>query len=377
MAFDRNLKGAALLEYIRESRAKDAMSSKERVLCTLNHEEPDRVPFEMWYTPEVEKKMMAEFGIEDPFDLKVALGYDWLVAFKGICTGFYWGTSKDYVDAWGIHWREVEHGSTEGAYTEMVEHPLSGDDSKLASYQTPDVNDPEIYKDAERLLKQYGDSHLIVAGVPCTVFEAAWYLRGMEEFLADLKWNKDYAHALLDKVMEYHIAVGKRMIEMGCPVVWTGDDVGMQDRMFIAPEIWREFIKPRYAYMFQEFRKVNPNVKTAYHCDGYLEPIIPELIEIGLDILNPVQPACMNPAEIKRKYGDKLSFWGTVDVQRTMPFGTVDDVINEVKTRIRTVAPGGGFILCSAHNVQPQTPMENIRAFHWAAKEFGKYPINA
>jgi uroporphyrinogen-III decarboxylase len=145
--------------------------------------------------------------------------------------------------------------------------------------------------------------------------------------------------------------------------------------MLISPQMWREFIKPRYARLIAAFKDQNPALKIAYHCDGYFEPIIPELIEIGLDVLNPVQPLAMDPAEIKRKYGQALSFWGTVDTQFTFPFGSPEDVAQEVRQRLRTVAPGGGLVLCSSHRVQPDVPLENIKAFYRTARQEGAYPM--
>ena len=167
------------------------------------------------------------------------------------------------------------------------------------------------------------------------------------------------------------------MVAQGIDVLWLGDDFGTQHAMLLSPRTWREFIKERYARLIAAYKAQNPSLKIAYHCDGYIEPIIPDLIEIGLDILNPIQPLSMDPAEIKRKYGQRLSFWGTVDVQNTFPFGTVQDVENEVRERIRSVAPGGGLILCSAHRVQPGTPLENILAYYRAARQYGKYPVHA
>ena len=167
------------------------------------------------------------------------------------------------------------------------------------------------------------------------------------------------------------------MIEIGAGILWVGDDVGMQSGMYISPQDFRDFLKPRYAHMFSEFRKVKKDIKIAYHSDGYMEPVIPDFIEIGLDILNPVQPSCMDPCEIKKKYGKHLTFWGTVDVQKVMPFGTSGEVISEVKERIKTVGPGGGFILCSAHCIQPTArAVDNIFAYYWAANKYAKYPIN-
>jgi uroporphyrinogen decarboxylase len=188
--------------------------------------------------------------------------------------------------------------------------------------------------------------------------------------------NKDFAHELFEHLTAYSLVAGKEMVAQGIDVLWLGDDFGTQRAMLLSPRIWREFIKERYGRLIAAYKDQNPSLKIAYHCDGYIEPIIPDLIEIGLDILNPIQPLSMDPAEIKRKYGQQLSFWGTVDVQNTFPFGTAKDVENEVRERIRTVAPGGGLILCSAHRVQPGTPLENVLAYYRAAREYGRYPVH-
>jgi uroporphyrinogen decarboxylase len=166
------------------------------------------------------------------------------------------------------------------------------------------------------------------------------------------------------------------MVAQGVDVLWLGDDFGTQRAMLISPPMWREFIKERYARLIAAFKRQNPALKIAYHSDGYIEPIIPDLIEIGLDVLNPVQPRSMDPADIKRKYGGHLAFWGTVDVQHTFPFGRPEDIANEVFERLRSVAPGGGLILCSAHRVQPGTSLANIRTYYQVARKYGQYPIS-
>jgi uroporphyrinogen-III decarboxylase len=168
---------------------------------------------------------------------------------------------------------------------------------------------------------------------------------------------------------------GARMVGLGVDIIWIGDDFGMQDRMIISPRLFREFFKPRYAYLFAKWKALNPNVKIAFHSDGNIFPIIPDLIEIGLDILNPIQPKSMDPAKVKKMYGDKLTFWGTVDIQEVLPFGTAEDVANEVKLRLQTVGKGGGLIISPAHNIQSQVPLENILAFYESAKKFGRYPL--
>jgi uroporphyrinogen-III decarboxylase len=149
---------------------------------------------------------------------------------------------------------------------------------------------------------------------------------------------------------------------MGVDMLWLGDDVGMQNAMLISPKMWRRFLKPRMANFIAELKAINPDVKVAYHSDGQIYPIIPDLIEIGLDVLNPVQPASMDPVRLKKEYGDKLCFWGTIDEQHTLPFGSADDVRAEVIERLNTIGRGGGLILGPTHSVQLDTPMENFWA---------------
>jgi uroporphyrinogen-III decarboxylase len=149
---------------------------------------------------------------------------------------------------------------------------------------------------------------------------------------------------------------------MGADMIWIGDDVGTQSRMLISPRHWRRYLKPRMANFIAELKAINPEVKVAYHSDGFIYPIIPELIEIGLDVLNPVQPASMDPAQLKKDFGQKLCFWGSIDEQHTLPFGTPEDVRAEVITRLRTTGENGGLILGPTHHVQLDTPMENFWA---------------
>jgi uroporphyrinogen-III decarboxylase len=179
--------------------------------------------------------------------------------------------------------------------------------------------------------------------------------------MMDLATDPGLADAILDLPFQYHLTAAKKLVEMGVDMIWTGDDVGAQGSMIISPAMWRRVFKPRMAKFFAALKRINPHVKIAYHSDGLIYPIIPDLIEIGLDVLNPVQPACMDPSRLKREYGDKLCFWGSIDEQHTLPFGTPADVRAEVLTRLDTIGKGGGLIIGPTHFVQLDTPMENFR----------------
>ena len=167
---------------------------------------------------------------------------------------------------------------------------------------------------------------------------------------------------LLDIPFSYHLTAARKLVEMGVDMIWTGDDVGGQHSMIISPGTWRRFLKPRMATFISTLKAANPNVKVAYHSDGNIYPIIPDLIEIGLDILNPIQPLSMDPAELKRDFGDRLCFWGSIDEQHTLPFGTPADVANEVLTRLRTIGKGGGLIIGPCQHIQLDTPLDNFWA---------------
>jgi uroporphyrinogen-III decarboxylase len=178
----------------------------------------------------------------------------------------------------------------------------------------------------------------------------------------DMVRSPDLANALFDIPYRYHLTAAKKLVEMGVDMIYLGDDMGAQNQMMISPNMWRKYFKPRMANIIAELKLINPNLKVAYHTDGNVEPILPELIEIGLDVLNPIQPASMDPAKIKKEYGDKLCFWGTIDEQYTLPFGSPQDVANEVKLRLETVGYNGGLILAPTHSVQLDTPLENFWA---------------
>jgi uroporphyrinogen-III decarboxylase len=149
---------------------------------------------------------------------------------------------------------------------------------------------------------------------------------------------------------------------MGVDMIWIGDDVGAQDKMLMSPATWRKFLKPRMATFISTLKAIDPQIKIAYHSDGTIYPIIPDLIEIGVDVLNPVQPKCMDPGKVKQEHGDKLCFWGSIDEQYTLPFGSPAEVQQEVMRRLRTLGKDGGLIVGPTHHVQLDTPLENFWA---------------
>jgi len=236
------------------------------------------------------------------------------------------------------------------------------DDELAYSYIGPDPYRQDLYNDAAGVIRDYKDEYWIVGVTVTTIFECAWALRGYERLLSDFVLNPDLADYILEIPYRYHLTAAKKLVEMGVDMIWIGDDVGTQSRMLISPKHWRHYLMPRMANFIAELKSINSQVKVAYHSDGNIYPIIPQLIEIGLDVLNPVQPASMDPVRLKKEYGDKLCFWGSIDEQHTLPFGTPGDVKAEVQDRLKTIGKNGGLIIGPTHHVQLDTPMENFWA---------------
>jgi len=352
---------------------------RERVVAALSHETPDQCPWQATFTPEFAERLRADLHLDatagahnphgggNPCDLEMALDQDVLITSVGWANSYY-GKGSEYVDEWGVGWVSVPYDTPYGGgrYTEPRVHPLADADADaVARYRPPDPGRPELYADAERLIAEHGAEYWIVGSTVTTIFETAWALRGLEQMLTDFIDNPDLADAVLEIPYRYHLAAAETLVRMGVGMIWLGDDVGHQQGMLISPRHWRRFLKPRMAHIIERLKAINPQLKVAYHSDGCVYAIIPELIEIGLDVLNPVQPAAMDPSWLKREYGKDLCFWGSMDEQYTLPFGSPDEVRQEVLKRIATLGAGGGLILAPTHHLQLDTPLENF----WAMVE--------
>ncbi len=351
------------------------MNHRERVRAALNHQEPDRCPLQISFTPEFAERLKADMqlkgqGLHNPhgggntYDLERALDEDMLLTSVGWVNGYYQNGYQDvdsYGDEWGVTWKTIEYQTRFGAgkYTEPYGHPLM-DDPALAAYSSPDPHRPELYTDAEQTIRNFRDEYWIVGVTPTTIFECAWALRGYEQLMIDMATDPGRANYVLDFPFYYHKAVTQELVRLGVDMIWLGDDVGGQASMLMSPKMWRTYLKPRMAELIAALRAINPQIVIAYHTDGYVYPIIPELIEIGIDVLNPIQPRAMDPLKLKTDFGGRLCFWGSMDIQQTLPYGTPEDVKNEVLTRLKTIGKDGGLIIGPTHNLQLDTPLENF-----------------
>jgi len=214
------------------------------------------------------------------------------------------------------------------------------------------------------------------AGVPaCTwvghMYENAWQVRGYTQFLMDTIERPEWCEYILDRFMENNLATAVAAAKAGVDLLYTGDDVANQRALMFSLPQWRKLIKSRWAKVYAAAKSIKPDIKIWYHSDGNVEDIVPDMIEIGLDILNPVQPECLDPVKLKKKYGKKLVFDGTIGTQSTMPWGTPEEVKQVVRERVKTLGYDGALILAPTHVLEPEVPIANIDAFVEAAKEFG------
>ena len=357
------------------------MNSRERVLKTIRKEVPDRPPLFVTVTPQVAEKLANHLGMpcEEPLDslLSTRISHmDLLTAMGNDCVG---------IAACAPHNRPtIEHKNgiienewgmkfiNAGLYNEFYEFPLehaTGADDIL-NYEFPDPFASGRFNAASQTIKKYGEDYAVVADLETSFFETAWYLVGLEKLLVDMMMEADYVNPLFDRVMEINTEIGKQLIELGADILWAGDDFGSQTGMLIDPDQWRKVFKPRIGLMFEEFRKVNPEIKIAWHSCGSILPIIPDFIEIGLDILNPLQPLAsgMDPTFLKNTYGNDLVFFGGIDIQELLPTGSPEEIREEVLRLSGIYGRDGGYIIAPAHNIQDDTPVENIEALFDAVK---------
>jgi len=358
------------------------MDSKERFQKIINRAIPDRPALYVSVTPQVAKQLCIKLNepYEEPLDsmLSTRASHMDLMAKLGadavgitVCAP----TNNPSVDLgnnlikneWGMVFKNT------GQYNEFYDFPLAHAQTAkdIVDYNFPDPFALGRWDAAQLTIDKYGKTHGIIADLETTLFETAWYLTGLEKFLMDMMMEAEYINPLLDKIQFIHTEYGKKMIEMGSDVLWCGDDFGSQTSLMMDEGTFRRIFKPRIKEMFIEYKKVNPNIKLAWHTCGAIKPLIPDFIEIGLDILNPIQPLAtgMEPQHLKDEYGKDLTFFGGICVQDLLPNGTPEKVNEEVIRRAGILGRNGGYIIAPAHNIQEDTSVENIMALFKAVEK--------
>jgi len=351
------------------------MNSKERVLAAVNHIEPDRLPVDMWAMPPITDNLRRHFDVHHDEDVRWSLGID-LRSVWPIYVGPPLEIFEDgsYADWWGIRKKMI------GPFEEVVEPPLAGAQSpadvELHPWPDPDWFDYEGMRPICEALSQYA---LVIRdpGPNATcVLRLAMFLRGTEQFMIDLAMDPELVRAIITQVEGFYLEFDRHIFEnVGdlTDLYFIADDVGVQAGLMISPRMFRDFVKPSLGRLIAQGKAYGQ--KIMYHTCGAVRDLIPDFIEMGVDVLNPIQPSAahMDPEGLKRDFGRDLCFHGALDIQTVLSSGTPDQVRAEVERLCEVLGPGGGFILAPTNNIMPETPVENILALYDAAKTVGRY----
>ena len=384
------------------------LSSRERVIKALNHKEPDRVPLDIGAGPttsivmEGYEKLKDHLNIDEESVLlemdqnfrlaKISnkimsilgsdcypIGINLPVNFKPV------KISKDsFIDIWGITYKKVFYNNGSCFYYELQKSPLAeATIEDLKNYNWPDPYDEGYTMGLEDEVKDLFDNtqYAIVGGADLkNLWGSSFMLRGYENLLMDVAINQKFFISLMEILLEINMIVTGRFLDITgkhLQVFRTAGDMATQNGLLLAPEAFRKLIKPFYKEYF-EFIKSKTDAKIFYHSCGNITGLLDDLIDVGVDIINPVQVSAMGDMKkIKKRFGKDLVFWGGIDTQDILPNGSVCDVEDEVRERIKEMAHEGGYVLAAVHNIQPDVPAENIIAMANASRKFGIYPLNS
>ena len=353
--------------------SRPAMSQRENLLRVLRRQDADHIPFALSLCPKLAGDFRDRYGTGD---YETFYGFP----FRHVAPGPSRQTidyspwhpdlpANAWIDDWGV-------GAVPGSvahFTRML-HPMETFTTaeEVRRFPVPDLLADYRWQDVADQVTRIKQQGLAAIYSAIQIFEPAWYLRGLDNLLVDMVLEPEIAAACLDRMTEIQSGIAARMAAAGVDLIVFGDDVGTQKSLMMQPETWRTWLKPTMRRAISAAKNINPDLLAYYHSDGVIHDIIPDLIEIGVDVLNPVQPECMDPAQIKMQYGDRLSFWGTIGTQTTMPFGTPDEVRETVRLRIETVGRGGGLVIAPTHLLEPEVPWANIDALVEAVRTYGQ-----
>ena len=335
------------------------MKTLERVLTALNHRQPDKVPYDIRFTQKAHAKMAQYYG--DPeFESKLGNCFTWFRPYPRNVRYRLVGPDI-WQDEFGVRWNRTIDKDIGVPCNQLVTP------QNINEFQWPDPNDPTRYDFIKEAVKKAGDGATLVS-LGFALFERAWTLAGMENLLIYMLTDKHFVNLLLDKILEYNLGIIEHACSLDIDIIRLGDDWGHQRGLIMGIDLWREFIKPRIKEMYQLAKSKGKWIRRAHHkhvmihCCGKVDELFPDLIECGLDIFNPFQPEVMDVFQMKRLYGERLCFYGGISTQRTLPYGTVADVKDEVKRLIEVVGENGGYIASPAHDIPGDAKPENIAA---------------
>ena len=351
------------------------MTNRENFLSLIRRQGYERVPVEFVLCPSLQQKIKERFGTDD---YESYFGFPWkkiedirLIDHDVEKYRPYFNpplAPDGEIDQWGVG----HEPSPNSMHMTYMRHPLENAETveELEAYPFPDFAGG--YKDHQKeQVEEAKKNDLIALGdMQITLWEISWYLRGMEELFCDMMEENEMAEFMFDKALEMATVRAESYVRAGVDALFFGDDIGMQHTIMMSEDLYCRWIKPRLKALIDHVKSINPDVIIFYHSCGYIEPMIPHLIEAGIDVLNPIQSECMDFKEIHEKYGDKLSFHGTIGTQTVMPHGTPEEVKKEVWKNLDIAGPKGGLMVAPTHMLEPEVPIENILAYVEACREY-------
>ena len=347
---------------------------RENLLKTLRRNGFDHIPVDFWLCDSQIEAFEKRFGHSDY--------QSW---FRLSHRMFEMEVQNNFASGFDLYHREIlppdtnfdEYGIGHSKGSELafhmtrMHHPLKGADlNEIIDYPYPSVVPGKEKKMAEHAGDLHNKGLASFAFMQMTVWEASWYLRSMEELLMDMMMGDEKASILLDKITSFACAKAGAYARAGVDILSLGDDIGTQNSIMIDVTLWEHWLKPRLARVIETARSINPDILIFYHSCGYIIPFIDQLIEVGVDILNPIQPECMSFDEVHNRFGKQLSFWGTIGTQELLPFGSADEVRKESLSRLEKCGGQGGLCIGPTHLVELEVPWENLLAIQEAVEEF-------
>ena len=331
-----------------------SLTPRERVIAQIEHQETDCVPYTLGFEGDVAERLDVHYDGSHWRDLVDPAIRGLPIPSNGLLVDQ--EANGCYTDIYGAIWQ------TDARPFHLDTSPLK--EPTLEGYEWPSIEecfDPD-WEDRARAFIETWQDHFTVGLIGFGLFERSWTLRGFEETLVDSALNEGFYEELLERITEHQMALVERILELPVDGMMFSDDWGFQRGVLIGAKRWRRFLKPRLARMYDQVHAAGKY--TLSHCCGSIVEIIPDLIEIGLDVLESVQPEAegMNPYQLKRRFGSDIGFWGALGSQSTIPFGTPTQIKDEVAKLCREMGQGGGYILAPAKAIQPETPTENAAA---------------
>lgn len=347
------------------------MSPKARVYAALNGDEIDRIPVWMWYHPAIYQSF-NEIAGWDADTTDRMLGNDIKSVHVSINREMFRPLAEGEIfrDDWGVSWVR------KGWYNQVVNNPLADEPvSAISSYQFPAIATRQNFAPLAALCERYAADYFIGVDISGTIFEPCYHIRGMEQLLIDMLEERASVEKFFDNAMNFSIGLCREALKYPIDWIWLGDDVGGQQAMMLRPELWRSILRQRMAHIIATIKRERPGIIIAYHSCGAIAPIIDDLIEIGVDVLNPIQPLCseMSPLALAEKYGRRIAFMGGLDTQQFLIQATVEEVKSEVCLLAEKMTAHSAYILAASHTIQPDTPIANILAI--ASSVLGKNPL--